>query len=284
MNLSPRSCAATPSGWPLPYPPLRIPIFLTMFSLFCATSALAQTTVPLHTGYNHAAYSPYTAAGPTSTVKDDYWINIATYPPVSPPAPASSWVLQTPGGWFAPLPGAAPFPGTWWIGARNTSSSDPAVKLDNTGYSIYRKCFCLERAFRNPSLQLQVRADDNVQVWFNTVTNVVLTPTSGKWNLSPPLASVPTNPAWFRAGKNCLYVLVEDTAQVRTGFNLAGTIQAVGLMNQPAVGVGQKFPCACDTPGHATAIAAQSQDTAELRAIVQFAEANRLARAAKRTQ
>ncbi|HEX7241085.1 MAG TPA: hypothetical protein VF263_12505 [Longimicrobiaceae bacterium] len=196
----------------------------------------AQTIVPLNTGYNHAVFTPYGPAGIPSVIKDNYWINIASYPPTAPPV-APSWVLPVSPSWVPA------FPNTRWIGARNTTSSPPGTSVQNPAYSIFRKCFCLLPNFKNASLKFQVRADDQIQVWFNTVLNVALPPTVGNWSGSP-LSSKPSAPNWFRVGMNCIYVLVEDTGG-HMGFDMAGTIQADGLSPLPAFGVDRTFDCPC---------------------------------------
>lgn len=50
-------------------------------------------------GDNYQTFGPYPAPPPVSTINDNYWINIATYPPVATPAPA--WVT-TPHSLWAP--------------------------------------------------------------------------------------------------------------------------------------------------------------------------------------
>jgi len=163
-------------------------------------------------GDNYQTFGPYPAPPPAPTINDNYWINIATYPPVATPAPA--WVT-TPHSLWAP-----PQAGSLWIGPRNQNTSDPAVTAANPGYSIFRKCFCLAPDFREPRLSFNVRADDFLQVWLNTVTNVLVAPQAGNMSSTAPLISVQSNnPAQFRAGRNCLYVLVEDQLAA-TGFNL----------------------------------------------------------------
>ena len=226
---------------------------------------MAQTTVPLNTGYNHAAFAVYPNAMAPSTTPDIYWVNIASYPATSPSA-GPAWVVPTyTGGW------AAAFPDTRWINARNTSVSAPGTSGANPSYTIFRKCFCLLPNFNSATLSFRVRADNTVQAWFNSTTNVALAPATGNFN-STPLQSLASSASWFHTGVNCLYVLVEDTGVVM-GLNLEGTIQANGLMPLPATGVNATFTCPC------TSTAASSMADVRTRAeIVRIAEARRRAR------
>lgn len=224
-------------------------------------AARSQTTVPLNTGYNHAMFAAYPPASSPSTIADNYWINISSFPTTNP-AVGPSWVLQAQSAW------AAPFPDSRWISARNTASSAPGVSGSNPGYTIFRKCFCLLPNFKNPTLSFQVRADNQVQVWFNSVLNVALPPSVGNFN-SPPLASQPSSPNWFRTGPNCIYVLVEDQG-VLTGFDLAGTIQAEGLLPLPAAGTAQDFGCSCPGgTGRSGATKTDEETVAQIRRIAE---------------
>lgn len=200
------------------------------------SGTLAQT--PLNTGFDHATGAPYpTVPTLTSGIPDDYWINIASYPPVVP-TPASSWVLQHPGPvWKQSLPG------THWISALTTAGS-PGTTGD-PAYTLFRKCFCMLPQYTQPRIQFVVRADDTIQVWFNTQLNVLLPPSWGNFN-QVALASVPSKPSWFRPGPNCLYVLVEDYGGLM-GFDMKGEIQAFGLVPGAAAGASQQFPCPCAT-------------------------------------
>lgn len=240
------------------------------------TAALGQTQVPLNTGYDHANSGPYaTVTSSPSPTPDNYWINIASYPPTLPPAPASSWVLQNPGPpWFADIAS------THWISGRPTVGS-PGTFSD-PAYTIFRKCFCMLQAYTQPSLSFTVRADDTVQVWFNTQLNVVLAPTAGHYNLNV-LTSSPSNPNWFRPGRNCIYVLVENYTGYM-GFDMKGVIQAYGLMQGAAEGANQDFPCPCTTDSaRSSALPRASQssvpsDDEVVNALKQIAERRRLER------
>jgi hypothetical protein len=255
-----------------------VAILVTLLALSPLTLghlALGQTIVPLNTGYNHAIFAPYPSVTTfTSTINDNYWINIASYPPTNPPV-ASSWVLQQQAPW---LPA---FPSTNWISARHTIASPPGTSVDNPAYTIFKKCFCLLPNFKNASLSFQVRADDTIQVWFNTQLNKALLPSLGNYNAAP-LQSLPSNPAWFHVGRNCIYVLLEDFGGFM-GFDLTGTIQATGLSPLPAFGADQSFDCPCRAAasGAAASKSAADGDQAVVREILRIAEERRLKKVKK---
>jgi len=234
----------------------------------------------LNTGYNHSIFLPYpSVSNPTSTTNDNYWLNIASYPPTTP-QPASSWVLKYPGSAWSPA-----LPSTNWISARPTVASPPGTTSNNPAYTIFRKCFCLLPNFTQPAAAFTLRADDTVQAWFNSQLNVMLPPSPGHFN-GPVLASLSSKPAWFHAGRNCIYVLVEDFGGYM-GFDLNGTIQANGLMPLPAAGADQEFQCQCTTPTAGSSEPARAargvaeNDDAVVEALKRIAEQRRLERIKK---
>jgi hypothetical protein len=252
-------------------------LFTALLLLLCALdhTTLAATTVPLNTGYDHASFAPYLPVTTvTSNRNDNYWINIASYPPTTPPV-ASSWVLFIP-----PAPWLPAFPASHWISARNAVASPSGTSRETPAYTIFRKCFCLLPNYKNATLAFQVRADDTIQVWFNTQLNVALQPTLGNWNFGTPLSSLPSNANWFRVGKNCIYVLLEDIGG-QMGFDLAGTIQADGLAPVPAFGPNQTFDCPCrtGTADQASSLRGADDEGRLLRELVKIAEERRLKRA-----
>lgn len=243
----------------------------------CATASSALTVARLNTGYDHANFAPYaTVTTPVSGTPDSYWINIASYPPTNPAAPTPAWVLKYPGPSWLPA-----IPGTHWIGPRKNVNSDANTSATDPGYTIFRKCFCLLPKFTQASLTVTMRADDTVQVWFNSQLNVVLSPQHGHFDNPAPLTSPPSSPAWFRVGRNCIYVLVEDTGGWM-GFDLDGTIQANGLMEIPSIGPAGKFRCPCESGRTLTTASRTSRtldDDAEVvAALRQIAEQRRLQR------
>jgi hypothetical protein len=223
--------------------------FISTFFLFLNLSSWAngQTVVPLNTGYNHSNSSVYTVGQ-----QDNYWINLASSLP-TPAGPA--YVVQWVPPWQPDLPafiypGPVPVPATKWINARNTINSnvDPVTK---TGYSLYRKCFCL-MSFTQAKLVADIRGDDNLTVWLNTVLSTLLPAQQGHYS-GPVLQFSTTDQSKFHMGVNCLYVLVEDGGGY-TGFDLRGYVSAYGLMPMPAAGTAASFePCGCNfAPPHPT--------------------------------
>jgi hypothetical protein len=247
--------------------------------------AAATTTLPLNTGYNHPIWTPYSPVG----VQDNYWINIASYSPTSPPpSPAPSFVIPW-SGWAPPLPGSG------WISARNTRNSAPGTSQYDPAYTLFRKCFCLLPGFKEARLKFSARADDSIEVWLNTHLNKVLSASYGNFNPTDPPLSAGTDKG-FRVGKNCLYALVEDKGGAM-GFNLAGDVSAMGLLSMPAAGVAQSFaPCACRTGHPGLLDSADQRDTAVagrqaqpdeddrevVTAIIKIAEGRRLQRQRER--
>ena len=238
--------------------------------LLLSNSAIAQTTVPLNTGYNHPVFNPY-----SPTTQDQYWINIASYPTTTP-AIGPAWAIPPSSGWAPALPG------TTWISARNSFTSAAGTSPENPSYTIFRKCFCLLPGYKEPKLSFQVRADDTIQIWLNSQMNQVLAPSWGNLN-GTPLSAATTK--GFRVGKNCVYVLLEDIYYGAMGFDLEGTISALGLLPMPAAGAGQSFePCACRSGGpvgvadSASAARVQDSDEQVIREIVRLAETRRRAK------
>ena len=256
----------------------RIAAFVALLGL-CVPAA-ATTTLPLNTGYNYASWNQYPV-----NFQDNYWINIASYSPTSPPpAPAPSFVIPW-GGWASPLPGSG------WISARNMRNSAPGTSDYDRAYTIFRKCFCLLPGFKEARLSFRARADDSLEVWLNTQLNQVLSASYGNFNPTDPPLNAGTDKG-FRVGKNCLYVLVEDRGGAM-GFDLAGDVTAVGLLPSAAAGVGQSFaPCSCQSghPGpldaagprealdRRAAQAAEQEEQETVNALVKYAEARRLER------
>lgn len=217
--------------------PLAAKLLLAAFLCTVPVAAKATTTTPLNTGYNHGIFAPYAPFSGPGNVADNYWINIASYPTTNPPI-GSSWVLPQ-GGW------AVPFPNTHWISAWKTSAGPSGLTPQYPAYTIFRKCFCLSPNFKNATLSFRMRADDHFQVWFNSILNVALPPTpSNHWPGATVAASLPSAPSWFKTGRNCIFVLLEETGG-HMGFDLLGSIQADGLAEQPAFGPAQTFGCPC---------------------------------------
>lgn len=249
-------------------------------------AAAAQTTLPLNTGYNYGTFSLYpqpTGSG-NSPYQDNYWIKIASYEPPAPSVPvAPAWVLnQSLVSLWLTLPNSR------WLGPQPTPAGSSGTSATNPAYSIYRKCFCLMSGYQNPTLSFQLRADNDSQAWLNGITNVLIPPSASSYNGSA-LTSRPTNASMFHAGPNCIYVLVQNNGGP-TGFNLAGSVSALGLMPVAAAGVNNSFaPCQCGgatpaAPGGTPAsarMADANDDSDTVRAIVAYAEAQRRRAAAQ---
>lgn len=256
----------------------RIAALVALLTFY--THAAAQ--LPLNTGYNHQTNTVYTAPG-----LDNYWINIASYPAGSTAVGPSRVIvpLSSPS-WAAPLQGTA------WISGWPTYNSPPGANGSNPAYTIFRKCFCLLPGFKDARLSFRTRADDAMQVWFNTITNQLLPPVGGNFAASLQPRSGGTDKG-FRVGKNCLYALVEDQG-VAMGFIMEGSVNAIGLLPTPAAGAAQTFaPCSCqggptigvDLGGPRDAalerraqVATEQEEQETVNAIIKYAEARRLER------
>lgn len=240
---------------------MRKSIYLLASILLGASSAaLGQTTLPLNTGFNHSNFTVYPLPTGSASVSDNYWIKVAASntPPVAP-----AFVIKGHPAWKPPMANAF---GSQWIGSTPTGASPPGPMP----YAIFRKCFCLMPGYKDAKLDLDIRGDDAIQVWLNTVTSTIVPAQGGDFGGVKPIHGS-AQPSQFRTGQNCLYVLVEDTGSVVTGFNLVGTVTALGLMPMAAAGTGTSFaPCQCEG-GVKTAAA----DQATIQAIVKIAEGRR---------
>jgi hypothetical protein len=221
----------------------------------------AAVALPLDTGYNYTTFAPYV---PGSTV-DNYWIKIASYEPSLtsvPVAPAS--IING----VTPVAG----PGAQVLGP-NPSAALGGTHISKKGYSLYRKCFCLLTT-QGASLSFNVRGDDIIQVWLNSVQYTLAGPTPGNfWTGSTPISSLPSNQGMFLTGRNCIYVLVEDYWGA-THFSLSGQVTGPGVMPMAAEGVNMVFkPCHCPetqtagaAPGNASAMVDPMIQAARVRA------------------
>jgi hypothetical protein len=220
--------------------------------------AFATITVPLNTGYDHWWGTTYgTAPSPTGLPKqDDYWMNVST-------GATPAFAITKHPAWQNPLGIST------WINAQNSWAS-----ITGRQYYIYRKCFCLQQGYKGPVIKFQIRADDGVTAWLNTITNVVLSPTGGSFS-GPPVNAA--SDKGFKVGSNCLYVLVDDVGSVATGFNLDGNVSAAaGLLSTPAKGPNQSYaPCSCGSGPAGAAMrmeAGAGDDNDVIKSIREFAE------------
>lgn len=230
---------------------------LALALLGTSSAALSQTTLPLNTGFNHSNFTVNTTAGSP----DNYWIKVAaSNAPVGVPA----FVINKHPAWQNPLSGGG-FGSSWISSTAPNGTSPPGPQP----YAIYRKCFCLMPGFQKAQLSFQIRGDDAIQVWLNSVTGTILPGQGGSFG-GPPITGT-AQPSQFRTGVNCLYVLVEDTGSVVTGFNLAGTVSAFGLMPMASAGAGMSFaPCRCEGGPRSVV-----EDRATIKALVRVAEERR---------
>lgn len=249
-----------------------------LVSLLCPGLALGQTVVPLNTGFNHSANAVY-----APQTQDKFWLNMSTSPTPTPPAGPSS-VIQSSAPWLPPLPAVGGVPATNWISAWPTIGGhvDP---LTSKGYTLFRKCFCM-MSFSQAKIVFDVRADDNITIWLNGLSNTLLAVSSGQYSNPTPIHVQTTDQSKFKIGVNCLYVLLEDIGGYM-GFDLRGTVSAYGLMPMPGMSVGSGTdvtfaPCGCDFRAARSAAPntrAAFDDENVIKAIVKIAEARRNAKA-----
>jgi len=258
--------------------------------IFIPTMGSAQLV--LNTGYNHVTGGPITIGK-----QDPYWIKIASYePPTSPIQVDPAWAVIMPSGFAPPMSipaaGNNPLRPSRWLAPRQLPNSTTGPNGTGTtagrpAYSLFRKCFCLLRGFANATLTIEVRADDFVQVWLNHLPNTLVAPAIGQYFLSQggPLQGTaqqagPTLPGYFREGRNCLYVLVEDLTG-NVAFNLVGTVNAAGLMPDPAIGTNGNFGrCGCPSEPLSAdenpQSSAASNNSEAIEAMARLVEARRL--------
>ncbi len=219
---------------------LAIPILM----LITLGNSVFAGTLPLNTGYDYPNWTTFPTA---STATERYWIKLATYPATAG-TPGNSWVIAPPPvGWSSALNlviGTNTYSSTW-ISAFGNPPIATGTNAINTGYAIYRKCFCLPQGYSQPRITGSVRSDDSIQMYLRSQLNTVLPPSQGNHNTTPYTINY-TNPAGFRVGTNCLYAYVEDTGG-STGFNFAGEVTANNVTPLIAQGVNMSYaPCACN--------------------------------------
>ena len=226
---------------------------LLALALLGASSAALGQPLPLNTGFNHSTFTAYTAPG----TPDNYWIKVAA---IGTSAPASASVIPHPY-WAQPmtLPASSGGFASTWIGPTPTGAS-PSGQVTA---AIFRKCFCLMPGYKQAQLDFKMRGDDGVAVWLNSTSHLIVPYQGGSFN--GPAINGTATPSQFQRGRNCVYVLVVDTGSVVTGFNLAGTVSAYGLMPMAAAGTGASFkPCTCEGP-------AAASEQATIKALVKIA-------------
>lgn len=227
---------------------------LLALALAGISSPAFSQALPLNTGFDHSNFTVYPLPG-TSPLPDNYWIKVAaSHGPANVPA----FVIKKHNLWQGPLSGGGFL--SQYIGAAHPNGPSPSR---SKSYAIYRKCFCLMKGYQNAQMSFQIRGDDVVGVWLNSGSNNILPAQSG--NFGGAAINGPVAKPKFQTGLNCVYVLVVDTGSVVTGFNLAGSVSAYGLMPMAAAGTGMSFrPCMCESP-------AGLSEQATINAIIQVA-------------
>lgn len=212
---------------------------LALTLLGASSAAMSQTTLPLDTGFDNAIFSYYTINGSP----ENYWIKVASS---STNTPTPGFNIPAHPAWQT-LPPSIPGNQTKWVGPTATGTSPSG----RTTFAIFRKCFCLMPGYKQAQMSFKMRGDDGIGVWLNSAGNNIVPVQGGSF--SGPAINGPATAPKFQTGRNCVYVLVVDTGSVVTGFNLAGTISAYGLMPMAAAGPGASFkPCACEGPATAS--------------------------------
>jgi hypothetical protein len=228
---------------------------LALALLGASSAALSQTTLPLNTGFNHSNFTVYTPPPLT----DNYWIKVGGSNgngPFNVPA----FVINKHALWANPLSGGG-F-GSQWIGATSPTGASTSSQVN---YAIYRKCFCLMPGFKKAEMNFKILGDDMIGVWLNGINNNIVPVQGGSF--TGPAINGPVTAPQFQTGRNCIYVLVVDTGSVVTGFDLAGTVTAYGLMPMAAAGSNMSFkPCQCEGP-----VKAVADDRATIQAIARIA-------------
>ncbi|HEU0133731.1 MAG TPA: hypothetical protein VFR28_02830 [Allosphingosinicella sp.] len=237
---------------------MRKSSYLIALALFGVSStALGQTTLPLNTGFDNSNFTVYPLPTGSGSVSDNYWIKVASS---HPPGPAPAFVINPHPAWQPPLSGGG-F-GSQWISSTSPNGTSPSGQLN---YAIYRKCFCLMPGYKQAQMSFKILGDDMIGVWLNSIGGNILPIQGGAF--SGPAINGAAYAGQFRTGRNCLYVLVVDTGSVVTGFDLAGTVSAYGLMPMASAGAAASFkPCTCEGP-------ATASETATIKALANVAKA-----------
>jgi len=162
---------------------------------------------------------------------DDNWTVTAEPPPLSPlPRPATI---------VNPHPAWSTISGSQWISANYVGPN---------GCYTYEFCFCLNDDFKNPSLTGSMLADDNATVWLN---NYFIATVTNPGFVTPTTIPQPVPTSYFKAGTNCIEVVVQNEFGVVTGFDLVGQVSATNGACCPGSGCISNGDCddlnACTT-------------------------------------
>lgn len=254
---------------------LKFKFTLTSLLILVLSNLTFAGSLPLNTGYDYSNFNIY-----QPRILDDYWIRISSFPTL---AVGPAWSVSQHSSWALPMALPTGVPSTW-INAFSDTNASPGGTTQTPAYAIYRKCFCLPVGYRTATIQGRVRNDDAIQIWLNTITSPVLGPLPV--NQSPSGTAYNINYAIQgpRTGRNCIYVLLEDTGGAATGFNLAASLNTE--LGTPLVAQGSAMSfgsCTCAQGplpfGPQSDEQADAEDREIIDQIVQIAEQNRIERA-----
>jgi hypothetical protein len=186
-------------------------------------TAQAQTqAIDLNTGYKQVT----TSLIPFLQQDDDWQV---TADPINTALPRPAIVVDnlTSGTHFNWL---APIPNSQWISA-DANKYRGALQPPRKSFT-HKMCFNLPALFSAPQLTMRLRADDIVRqvllnsntIFIDTNPNAAASATKPGSHLGPLLSISHSQSTDFRAGENCLDVVVEDVQQIITGLNLAGRV------------------------------------------------------------
>jgi len=135
--------------------------------------------------------------------------------------PRAPIVVNPFGGWLAA------FPGSQYVAPTSNGAGSPDWSASGDHYT-YERCFCLAETFSDPSLSLDVRADDAVlAVRLNGATLTPTAGTAGAFNDPQPLEYRDPDASLYKVGTNCVQIDVFDAHGVVTGLDVAGNIDAI---------------------------------------------------------
>lgn len=100
-------------------------------------------------------------------------------------------------------------PGTKWISADENGPN---------GLYTYEKCWCMNAAFEDPQLDIELLADDRADVYVNG--NLLGSTPATNAFLFPATVLSTSDPDDFQAGENCVTIDVQNVSSVVTGLNV----------------------------------------------------------------
>jgi hypothetical protein len=131
-----------------------------------------------------------------------------------------NWIsVNDPNGGTVPRPSTVVAPHTSWLTIPGTQWISTNYFGINGDY-YYDYCFCIDERYRSPTLTLQMRGDDDSEVYLNGNFLGFGAPFSA----AVPATISTSNPAFFHPGENCIRVKVINIGGPPTGFNMKGTV------------------------------------------------------------